>query len=466
MIIKKSILIFLPLLVGICHANDKKMSGQLESAQAAYQRIITQNPNDFGAYIALADIVNKQENYEQEIAYLQKAVSLHPLDYLLHFRIGNSYGFLGKIEQAIKAFSQVLKHEPNHRQTLYNIAFSLKISEQPDQAIELFKKILLLYPDYDDAQFGLGMAYLIKGDFENGWRQHEHYLKRAQKNSDILRSFLQTNNIKDKIILVCPEGGIGDTFMHIRYVKLLKDLGAQVVVAMQKSLIPLLSNCPYIDILLPLDTPMMPHHDNATLVSLPAIFHSTENTIPNQVPYIFADQGLVEKWAEKLSGDKKFKIGLCWQADVFNDSSRTPAARRGIPLEQFYKLGSSDLVSLYSLQQRDGVEQLEDIPTNFNIHVFEKDFDTIHGSFCDTAAVMKNLDLIITVDTAIAHLAGGLGMPVWLLLPYVADWRWIAGRTTSPWYPTMRIFKQPKPFDWDSVMQDVCNQLSMLRAKQ
>lgn len=427
------------------------------------QALLIRDNNHFEALITLSDLYRAQDKAEIAVQFLERASAVHPQDINTLFQCGCVHTFLGRVPEAISIFEKVLQLNPNNPQALYNIAYSLKMSWEVDNAINFYKKVLEVAPNYEPAIFALGMAYLQKGDFESGWKQHEIELKKEKKNSDMLRHFLKTNTLQDKIILLRPEGGLGDTLMFIRYAQKLKEMGARILALIQKPLVPLISNCPFIDEIIPTGTTSLPYcHEAATLMSLPAIFNSNENTIPRNIPYLFADSKLTEEWKTKLVSDKKFKIGICWQADVFNDSSRPKVARRGMSLNQFYRLQETQGISLYSLQQYDGVEQLKDIPSTFKITVFDENFDKNHGSFMDTAAVMQQLDLIISVDTAIAHLAGALGRPVWILLPYATDWRWIAHRNDTPWYPTMKIFKQSKPFDWDTVMQKVVTELEHL----
>jgi len=209
---------------------------------------------------------------------------------------------------------------------------------------------------------------------------------------------------------------------------------------------------------------MPEHHASATLMSLPAIFHDNEQTLPQNIPYLHADKQLAQQWHTYLSSDTQFKVGICWQADVHNDVSRLPIARRGCELKYFVPLQNISHISLYSLQKYDGLEELATMPTDFPLHLFD-DLDEKAGPFMDTAAIIENLDLIITVDTAVAHLAGALGKKVWLLLPYSTDWRWIVDRTDTPWYPTMKIFKQKTPFDWESVMKEVVTELENIVSK-
>ena len=406
-----------------------------------------------------ANKLKQQEQFDQAIATYKQVLDHEPQSTSALFNLGCSYLSIGKFDDAVDAFQQILDRSPHATAVRYNIAYTLKTAGHIDEAINLYKNIIADNPTYDPAHLALGFAYVTKGDFNNGWRQHERYLKQSGKNGDALRALLRSNTIAGKTILLRPEGGLGDTIMFIRYAQKLKEMGAIVITSVQRSLIQLLSRCPYIDLLLPTKSPKPPHDAQATLMSLPAIFNDNETTIPRNIPYIVPDPTLVAYWKEKLGHDDNRKIGICWQADVYNDSSRLPIARRGISLSQFFKLNNIPNISFYSLQKNDGVEQLENMPSNFSPHVFDDTFDVVHGSFMDTAAVMQHMDLIITVDTAIAHLAGALGRPVWLLLPFATDWRWIHERTDTPWYPTMRIFKQPTPFDWNSVMKNVYDAL-------
>jgi ADP-heptose:LPS heptosyltransferase len=365
----------------------------------------------------------------------------------------------GNIEQALDAYRTILAHFPNQTQSLYNYGYILKTIGRVDEAIDIYKKVLALDPTYEAARFALGHAYLHNGNYEQGWAIHQRHIRSEKKASDNFWDLVKNNELRGKTILLLPEGGLGDTINFIRYAQKIHDSGARVICLVQKPLYPLISRCPYIDLLVTDPTTIPPYDAKASYMSLPALFNSNEQTIPKNIPYIFPDPDLVQHWKQKLATDHTFKIGISWQADVFNDSSRLPIAHRGIPLEKLYPLGLIQGIHLYSLQKKDGLEQLKNIPASCKITCFESDFDEKNGNFMDSAAVISQLDLIITVDSALAHLAGALGKPVWMLHPFAVDWRWIAHRTDSPWYPTMRIFKQPKPFDWESVAHEVLYEL-------
>lgn len=401
----------------------------------------------------------KNEQFPQAIACYEKMISENPYDINALFQLSSCYLTTGEKEKAINAYNTILELDPHAIAVKYNLAYTYKTFGNLDKAIELYKEVLQENADYDPAHLALGFAYITQGDFEQGWEQHSRYLRQSGKNGDQLRTFLANDDVAYKRILLRHEGGLGDTINFIRYAERLKHMGADVIVSCQEQLIPILSRCSYVDQFIPAKNAMPAYDADATLMSLPAIFNDNDETIPQEIPYIFADPALVKHWQEKLAHDTNFKVGICWQVDVHNDKSKLLIARRGYPLNSFASLTDLKNVSFYSLQKYDGIEQLATVAPHLKLHVFH-DLDDKSGPFMDTAALMKNLDLIITVDTAVAHLAGALGCAVWLLHPYAtADWRWIHGRSDSHWYPTMRIFKQQEPFGYDDVIEEVKREL-------
>ena len=412
------------------------------SAQAHYE---------FGTYLAGLD---QPKYYEKAYRHLKKATELQPhINWLFYF--GTYCCRLGKFRDSLDAYSLILREKPNLIPVLYNSGYTFKTAGDIDTAIKLYRKVLSLDPNYEQAHLGLAFALMNKGDFALGWKEHAWNLKRQGKNADSFRTLLAQNNIAGKTILLTPEGGLGDTIHFVRYAQRLHHMGARLIVACQEPLIALLSECPFIDQVIPLKAHRPSYDACATLMSLPALFEDTQNSLPTNIPYIFPPPSRIAYWQTKLKHDTNFKIGICWQPDMHNDISRLPIARRGIPLSQFNQLGSLKGISLYSLQKKEGLDQLELVPSCVNLHLFDDSFDVTFGSFIDTAAVMHSLDLIISTDTATAHLAGAMGKKVWLLLPYATDWRWLNHRIDNPWYPTMRIFRQPHPFDWNNVMHEV-----------
>ncbi len=407
---------------------------------------------EYGTYLAQLD---KAEHYPTAWHHLKQAITLKPsrTEWLFHY--GTFCCRIGKFQEALTAYRTVLERQPTAITALYNSGYTFKLAGQYDTAIAIYKKIVAQQPDYEAAHLALAFALLSSGNFVEGWKEHAWNLRHQGKNGDTLRALVERNTVGGKTVLLTAEGGLGDTIHFVRYAQRLHAMGARTIVAVQPPLLKLLAGCPFINHLVSMQEQLPPCDAHATLMSLPAIFGDTEESMPRSIPYIFPPAERCTYWQKQLISDTNIKIGIYWQPDIHNDISRLPIARRGIPLAQFFSLGSLPGVTLYSLQRKEGLEQLENLPPSVNLHLFDETFDVKYGSFIDTAAVMENLDLIITTDTAIAHLAGALGKRTWLLLPYAPDWRWLHERIDSPWYPTMRIFKQPAPFDWDTVMQKV-----------
>ncbi len=412
-----------------------------------------------------ANIAAEQEFFEEAIALYTECYSMNFHDVQSMFSAAICLLKIGRITESITLLNSICSLVKNPLPIRYNIAYAYKTAGMIDTAIALYRDIIAQNPEYEDAHLGLGFAYLQNGDFVNGWHQHSRYLKKAGKNSDELRALLHNNDLVNKKILLAYEGGLGDTLLFIRYVERIKNLGAQTICLVQKPLIPLLSRCPYIDRLLPYQHPVPEHDARATLMSLPAIFEDTEDRFTVSIPYLYPDQALVNTWKERLAQYDTIKIGITWQSDVHNDVSRLPIARRGIPLALFEPLLKDERFTFFSLQCFEGTEQIAHLSPDCRLVTYA-DLDTKHGCFMDTAAIIQNLDLVIAVDSAVANISGALGIPTILLLPYVTDWRWIANRKDSPWYPEHIIFKQPQPFDWESTVHEVGTYLESLFFKK
>ena len=360
-----------------------------------------------------------------------------------------------KCKEALALFEQLHKMSPSNTAIRYNIAYTLKAMGRVKEAIPLYQKVIAEKPDHEYAHYGLSQAYLATGDYKNGWPEFEWRL--VHQSSRVKKS-IDPSRFRGKKIVLGAEFGLGDTMQFIRYVKLLKKHGATVIVQTHKPLVPLFSLCDYIDQVIPDGNPLPRADIYMPLLSLPFVFKTTVETVPVDIPYLYADEKLQKVWQKKISDDKNFKIGICWQGKHLDFLDNNPLCTRAVPLSFFSALNTIPGVSLYSLQKTCGMEQLKKLPKNMTIKTFDN-FDATNGRYMDTAALMTQLDLIISVDTSVVHLAGALGKPVWILIPYNAAWHWMQKRTDSPWYPTVRLFRQPKPHDWDSVMVTIVQEL-------
>ena len=399
---------------------------------------------------------------EQAISACYQMLATNPSNANARFCLGNAFCQKKHYDLALEQFDYLAQHIPPFTPGLYNKAYVLKSMGRMQEAIPFYEEVLKREPENQNAHYGLSQALLAIGDFERGWCEFQWRMKDAKEK---LQEPIDTASLKGKRVLLRAEFGFGDMIQFLRFVQLFKQHGATVYVQTFKELVPLFSLCDFIDKVIPVRE-SAPHFDiSMPLLSTPVAFQTRENTIPADIPYLQADPDLVEQWREKLSSDTNFKIGICWHAKPSCFLEENPLTARSIPLKLFQPLAQLPGISLYSLQKKYGEEELNDLPDGMVVHNFGKNFDQEHGCFMDTAAVMNNLDLVISADTSIVHLAGALGVQTWVLLPSVAEWRWLQNRTDTPWYPNnMRLFRQKKHGDWQSVIYEVVKEVEQIIA--
>lgn len=420
------------------------------------------------AYICFLSVRNSCSfNLPESLVALATQYQQNPDDNEIKYAFGNNLLALGntryqehKLEDALEIYQYLTTLFPDSCAVYHNLGYTLAELNRPHEAIEAYQHALQGNPTNQETHMCLAGAYLAANNYRDGFREYE-WRWRGQQHP--LASFgcpvWEGQSLIDKTMLLHSEGSLGDVLQFVRYAQELKQRGAYIMVRTFKTLIPLLSRCSYIDMLVH-NQEAVPQADyQLSLMSVPYLLDTTYPHVYNSIPYLHPDPALVAYWHEQLAHDPSFKIGICWQADPHNDANRPLLARRSIELSAFEPLAAVPGVTLYSLQSRDGVEQLR--ATSW-IRSFEKNFDDDHGSFMDTAAVMMHLDLIITVDTSVAHLAGALGRPVWLILPYKADWRWSYSGTTTPWYPTIHIWRKSYQDPWSHLVEKVCTTLKKL----
>ena len=437
---------------------------QTKEAIEHYRLALLYDPKLTTVRLLLARLYNEQHMFTQSIELLKKSLNIEPENIHLLFELANTYNTINQIQDALAIYKKLLAKQPNNVAFLYNTAYTLKKMGKIEEALPYYNKTLELKPDHSEAHFSRGLAYLTYGDFLRGWAEYEWRWQRPKHGSK--RNYTQPrwdgSPLNGKTILLHAEQGLGDTFQFIRFAQIAKNRGGCVIAAVQSPLVDILSLCPYLDhVISTKDTPP-PFDVHAPIMSLPFILKTTIDTVPCDTPYLYADQKLVEYWQEQLAYDNNFKVGICWQGNCNYSTPflRAVVAQKSIKLNQLTPISTIPGISIYNLQKKTGEEQLPS--AHFKLHTFDSDFDESHGRFMDTAAVMKNLDLVITVDTSICHLAAGLGVPTWNILPNPADWRWMLNRTDTPWYPTMRLFKQPKSGDWNSVIHTIAQELMQL----
>ncbi len=326
-------------------------------------------------------------------------------------------------------------------------------------AISIHERLIAATPNDANAHTFIAICHLLLGNFQRGWQEYEWRLKTkyvADSSLGVTRWNGQLLN--GKKILINVEQGYGDTVQFVRYARNIKERGGDVTLMCQAALCPLLAGCAGIDRIVG-QGDLAQHHDVETmLLSLPGIFQTSLETIPADVPYLHVPQGAGTQAVATITRHTGIlRVGLVWAGGAHNPNDRP----RSLKLKQFSDLFGIVGIKFFSLQKGDPAMELKSIPADTIT-----DLDPYLEDFADTAAAIQELDLVISVDTAVAHVAGALGRPVWTLIPFVPDWRWLLTREDSPWYPTMRLFRQPTLGDWSSVITRITTQLTTLVQQQ
>jgi Flp pilus assembly protein TadD len=445
--------------------------GRLDEAVTCYRQSLSLRPDNALVYNNLGNVLRDLERWDEALACYQQALNLKP-DYAeAHNNEGIAYARQGKFDEAAVRFRQALWFRPDYAKAHSNLGNALRNLGQLDDALACYRQAVHLDPHYADAYRNRALVRLLQGDFEQGWQDYEWRWQCPDlPRPSFPRPRWDGGPLNGRTILLHAEQGLGDTLQFVRYAPLVKRLGGRVVVQCQPSLLSLLASCPGIDHLSAQGSALPDFDVHTPLLSLPGTFGTTLATIPAQVPYLRADTRLVERWRRELvslssagreaKGAGIFRIGIAWQG-----SPRHPGDRqRSIPLRNFAALLHVPGIQWFSLQVGPGCEQLAGTGDRFPVIDLGRRFDP--DSFQDAAAVVTALDLVISVDSAMAHLAGALGIPVWVLLPYAPDWRWLLERQDSPWYPTMRLFRQKEEGQWGPVFErvtaDVAGQVARL----
>jgi len=447
------------------YVNKKDNARALE----IYQDAIVINPNSFELYYRMGAVLRSLEHHEQAVTTFEKALEMQPTSTHIMLELANTLHMIDDYERALEMYKKVLEYNPNCSEALYNFGYTLKkcgdtakAQEHMELAIQVHTEVLKQRPDYPLAHFSRSLSRLTLGDFELGWPEYEwRWAAYNEKPKEFSQPIWNGQDLRGKRIFVYAEQGFGDTFQFVRYSKILKEMGAYVIVQTQHHLKDIISQCPHLDEAISDREPIPSFDYHIALMSIPMVTKTTLETVPRDIPYLGAKDELVEQWKNKLANDKKLKIGICWQGNKQYRSIylKKEVASKAMQLSTLAPLASVPNISLYSLQKINGTEQLDEVRDIMEVHTFGPDFDEANGRFMDTAAIIKNLDLVITIDTSICHLAAGLGTEVWVLLPFPADWRWMLERDDTPWYPNMRLFRQKKRGNWECILEEVVTAL-------
>ncbi|MBF0632660.1 MAG: glycosyltransferase family protein [Magnetococcales bacterium] len=422
--------------------------GDWNAAEAMFRHVLRVQPEVSRGYNNFGSALLERGDLAEAARQFQHALVCRPDDPLAINNLGVAWQKMGDVASALEQFRLALQLKPDYFEAANNMGLACQELGRLDDALECFRLAQRIKPDFADAHFNEGVIWLTRGDFARGWRGYEWRLGMPKyRGHRILKPAWEVTRLAGRRVLVYCEQGFGDNLQFIRYVGHLVRAGATVVVACPGALARLFATVPGVAHWMVDDAPAPECDDHILLLSLPLLFDTGLKTVPAVVPYLWPDPVLVERLGHRLARCAGLlKIGVVWRGNPEHLMDR----HRSMPPEFFSRLSDLEGCCLVGLQKGATAVELE---------VFAGmqflDMGDVLGDFADTAAVVAQLDGVIAVDTAVAHLAGAMGKPVWLLLSVVSDWRWMLDREETPWYPTMRLLRQSSLGDWSGVMDRV-----------
>jgi tetratricopeptide (TPR) repeat protein len=435
--------------------------GRLEEALKSYEQAIVLKPGYAEALNNRGLVFRELNQIEEALANFNEAITQKPNYVKAINNQGTILQELGRFNEALAGYRAAIALEPANAETYYNQAVTFQALKRFDEAFASYEKALALKPNNPDVQLSEALCRLLVGDFDRAWEKHEwRWLSKQQQNAR--RNFTQPQwkgeqDIAGKVVLLHAEQGLGDTIQFCRYAPLLAERGATIALEVQNPLHELMSTLKGPVQIVPKGGQLPDFDLHCPLLSLPLAFRTRLETIPSTTPYLQAPTRAVQRWEPILGGRDRIRVGLCWAGDpnFKGDLGRSIGLRALIPL-----LENSN-VEFFSLQKdlRPG-----DAGILFNNPRISHLGDRVE-TFSDTAAIVSMMDLVISSDTSIVHLAGALGKPVWILLQFLPDWRWLLDLDDSPWYPTARLFRQDQSREWSKVIAQVSAALAELVAK-
>lgn len=439
---------------GICILLEKL--GRFADAEAAGRQAVRLRPEVPEHQSNLGVAIAAQDRHAEAEACYREALRLRPGSPLALNNLGNALRSLDRLEEAEQVLRQAVRAQKQYPEAFNNLGITLVQQGKVQEGLTCYDEAIRQRPEYPEARMNRSLAWLGLGDYEQGWPEYEWRWKlRHGPRLQATAPIWDGKPLDGRTLLVYAEQGMGDTLHFIRYAGLVpRGSGGTVVVECQGPLCELVATCAGVDRVIPRGQTLPPADAAAALMSLPRLL-GTGATIPNGVPYLKTSPEAVERWQCELARIDGFKVGIAWQGSLQHKGDRI----RSVPLSRFAPLAALPGVQLLSLQKGAGVEQLTNGPAA-SLGVMGLGA-RLADSFSDTAAAVLGLDLVVCVDTALAHAAGAVGAEIWVLVPFAADWRWLRERPDTPWYPTMRLFRQPRPGDWDTVFARVAAELAV-----
>jgi len=433
----------------------------IEEAIDSYSQIITFQPEHSQAYHNLGIILVEQGKFDEALSYYLQALSVQPDDAVALNTIGTILQQQGKAITAIAYHRRALTIRPQYPDALNSLGTALQDQGNTQEAMTCFDQALALNPNDANARYNRSLILLTEGNYREGFPAYESRFKtREFPPCPFRQPVWDGSDLTGRTILLHAEQGLGDTIQFIRYAAIVAQRGGRVVLTCHQPLIRLLSTVSAIDEQVPLGYPTPNFDVYAPLMSLPSILGTTLETVPAAIPYLtppaeskvcLTSPGSDVTRQKPQSGKPPLKVGIAWSGGHLYKKNQS----RSCPLMHFQPLLQLPDIAYYSLQK--GIAQTTLAELGWEAQI--QDLGSQLGDMADTAAAIAQLDLVITVDTSIAHLAGALGKPVWVLLTYLPDWRWMLHREDTPWYPTMRLFRQTQPGGWQGVLDRVSQAL-------
>ena len=432
--------------------NIHQLLKNFDLALKDFDRSISLKRDFVEAWYNKANCYKDMNEYEKAIEIYNKALIFNPKMADSWLNAGLCYQNLQQFETALEYYNKAIEFNPTKWLGYNNKGYVLHCLMRLEESEEAYKRSMELLEDNYNSRFNLGLVQLLKGDYDNGWEGHE-VRWRNHFSPMKLPDLWNGEDLTGKTIYIHHEQGLGDTIQFSRYIKVIKSLGAQkIIVAVKPEVSKLLSSIKEIDEII--DNPhQLPQYDyQVPFMTIPYVLKTQIDTIPQEFPYLWADKDKVAYWKDKLKDDKKFKVGLVWNGGFRLDQPELWAVnnRRNIPLDKLASLQNPN-VTFYSLQKGELAEkELADSKVWSMV-----DYTSELKDFSDTAALIENLDLVISVDTSTAHVVGAINKPLWLLNRYDTCWRWLQDKDTTNWYHSFKIYRQNKFNDWSNVIQDV-----------
>lgn len=440
----------------IHRALELHRAGRLDEAAAAYQALLAATPRDPQLLLGFGTLLLQAGDLERGLALIDRLLETFPRDPIALSNRGNALRALNRPDEALASYDRAIAVRPDYAGAYYNRGSLLHELRRFDEAVRDYDRAIALKPDFADAHWNKALLRLITGEYEEGWRLYEWRWQGPQK--DLVRPFAQPlwlgrEPVRGRRVLLHAEAGLGDAIQFCRYAPRVVALGAEVVLEVPAPLHGLVSTLQGGLSCIVRGEPLPPFDLHCPLMSLPLALKTTVADIPSSVPYLFADRAKVAQWQRHLGPADRPRIGLAWSGSSIYRNDR----ERSVPLSLLRDLLALP-IELHVLQKEIKDEDLATLKAHRQVRLHQ---DRL-ADFSDTAALVEILDLVVSVDTSVAHLAGAIGKPVWILLPFAPDHRWFLDRTDSPWYPTATLLRQSRPGDWPGVLAELARRLACL----